>query len=226
MHPQPKRELRHEHAVIYVPRAGSRLDRHIDPGSGIVGVPSAAGGRIVLYYEGNRIQASNLETPEERIICAFGRAAVGYPTVAMSAVLDDDVFDLVRVGTVSWPNVIRWDSPASLQVFQEYQSRAPGAGGSSLRPGLSGLSMVEFNMTDVLGEYDNPRGFEEWRWIEANASFEHVENGVAPGLFEFLVRIPAKIDEEDFETPPPPKVQAVIDLARQAGVTWILFHQG
>lgn len=225
-HQQTRTPLRHERGVIYVPRTGSRLDQAIAPGSGIVGFPSRGATKIVLYYEGNLYDAENLRDPEERIVSAFGRGATGYPTSAMTGVLDDDLFDLIRVGEVQWPSIIRWDSPASAQVFLEYASRYQGKIPTSNRQGVSGLSVIEIDMTSILGQYDNPSDFEEWRWIEAMARFEHVANNVEAGVFEFMLKVPTEEEEEGYESPPPAKIKAIIHLARQMHAHRILFHQG
>lgn len=49
----------------------------------------------IIYYEGNLYGASNLESYDERIKCAAGRAYTRYPTVAMSGVLDPSQFDVI-----------------------------------------------------------------------------------------------------------------------------------
>lgn len=221
---QSRVPLRHERGVIYVPRAGSRLDQAIAPGSGIVGFPGRGATKIILFYEGNLLGACNLGDPEERIVSAFGRGATGYPTSAMTGVLDEDLFDLTRVGEIQWPNIIRWDSPASAQVFLEYAGRYQGK--ASERHGVSGLSVIEINMTNLIGTYENPRDFEDWRWIEAFARFEHVGNDVEAGVFEFMLRVPGEQEEEGYESPPPARIKAILKLARQMDAHWILFHQG
>lgn len=223
-------ELRHENAVIFVPRAGSRLDQEIVPGSGIVGVMRRSDVATpivyVIYYEGNLYSAANLGEPSQRVICAFSRAAVGYPTSAMRGVMPDEVFDLVRVGEIQYPDIIRWDTPASALVFLEYMGRYQGKESATNRHGVSSLSVIEMNMTSLLGTYENPRDFEEWRWLEAFSRFAHVGNDVEEGVFEFMLKI--SLDETDnaYETPPPAKIKAVIDLARQINANWIMFHQG
>lgn len=218
-----EQNVRHKKGVVFVPRTGSRFDLEIAPGSGIVGVMS--GGQVLLYYEGNLHGAVNLEDPIERLVCAFGRAATGYPTAAFRSVLMDDVFDLIRVGEISWPNKVHWDSAGSARVFQEYVDRYRRVAPSP-RLGISMLNVMEMNMTSILGPYDNPRDFEAWRWIEAEASFLHVGNDVEHGVFEFMVGIRTTEDEEYYESPPPAIVRSVIDLAREMGVQWVLFHQG
>lgn len=221
---QAERVLRHERAVIFVPRPDSRLDQEIAPGSGIVGVMS--GERMVLYFEGNLFGAENLTNPEERLVCAFGRAATGYPTAAIRGVMPNEYFDLIRVGEMTWPNSIQWDSPASAQVFLNYVGRPQGSS-KKVCGGVSRLNVLEMDMTSLLGLYENPRTLEEWRWIEGHASFEHTQNDVGTGVFEFMVHVrDPQSDEDPYESPPPQMVAAILDLAHKMGSVWVLFHQG
>ncbi|MCL4722654.1 MAG: hypothetical protein KJZ90_00065 [Rhodocyclaceae bacterium] len=115
----------HDKATIYVPVAGSRLERELLPGSGIVGIPRH--GQLVIYYEGNLYGACNLHRIEDRIICAFGRLATKYPTGAMRGVLDEEIADLIPVGEVAWPNrvSIHEDKRAALAAYaDQYQHQA------------------------------------------------------------------------------------------------------
>lgn len=219
-----ERTLRHERAVIVVPRPGSRIEEDIAPGSGIVAVMS--GDQTVLYFEGNIYSAENLVAAEDRVVCAFGRAAVGYPTIAIRGVLPEEHLDIIPVGTIEWPNLIHWDSPASAQLFLDYAERYQGAPRVTKSGGVARVEVLDMNMTTLLGLYDNPRAFDEWKWIEAHASFEHTSNDVEPGVFEFMVRVLNEQDAEYYETPPPGKVAMVIDLAHKLGASWVLFNQG
>jgi hypothetical protein len=211
----PEATLKYSKAVIFVPQEGSMLDHQIAPASGIVGVMN--GGQLVLYFEGNLFQSSSLARPEDRVCCAFGRASVGYPTIAKRGVAPEEYVDLIRVGEVHWPNEIRWDSPGSALVFQEYMARQQTQGA------LSGLHVMEADMTELLESYEDPRTREEWRWIEAMASFNHVANDVTPGVFEFLVRVR---EADEYEAPPPLAVCGVLDAARAQGIEWVMFYQG
>ena len=79
-----------DEAAVVVPKLESqqRVAAMIDPGSGIVAcaIPSEPG-RLLVYYEGNRMGACNMNTLEDRTLNAYGRMAKSYPTVAM-AMLD------------------------------------------------------------------------------------------------------------------------------------------
>lgn len=94
----------HDKATIYVPVAGSRIERELLPGSGIVGIPRH--GQLLIYYEGNLYGACNLHAVEDRIVCAFGRLATTYPTCAMRGVFDEECADLIPVGEIAWPGRI------------------------------------------------------------------------------------------------------------------------
>jgi hypothetical protein len=80
---------------VLVPLPGTQPALLIDPGSGIiasfeaihalpdVGDPNFTGReRVLVYYEGNRFNASNLLTFESRVNLAADRLAKNYPTVA------------------------------------------------------------------------------------------------------------------------------------------------
>lgn len=221
-----ERKLNHEKAVILIPRPGSRIDRLIAPGSGLVGVINRD--RVVLFYEGNLFEASNMHAPEERVTCAFGRAATSYPTTAMAGLMPDETFDVIRVGEIIWPSEIRFDSPESKQLFDDYMSRYQSKSGSpSSTSGWYGSNMVEIDVRSFLGEYDDPRSLEDWRWIEDFASFSHIANDVGPGVFEFVMRVRKEDDDAlPYESEPPARVKSVLDLAAKSGANWILFHQG
>jgi hypothetical protein len=86
--------------TLYVPHPESRLCTGIAHGSAIVGLP-LADGAIRIYYEGNVVGASNLETYRARAAQAASRMLhnypAGYPTRARE---DVDPRELVEVGTI------------------------------------------------------------------------------------------------------------------------------
>lgn len=57
-------------------------------GSAIVGRP-IADGQVLIDYEGNKHDVTNLRTYADRVFSAAGRQSVGYPTVARSIVNDE-----------------------------------------------------------------------------------------------------------------------------------------
>ncbi len=111
----------HDTAGIYVPTQGSIYDGLITPGSGIVGTDRDGG--LLLYYEGNHYNAINMHEPRERVICAFGRLATGYPTSAMMWAMPENKAQFIRVGEITWPNIILMDSEKSTRMFDAYMAR-------------------------------------------------------------------------------------------------------
>jgi hypothetical protein len=93
--------------TLYVPAPSSHLNQTIDAGAAIVGEPlisddsnranrqAADEDWIVIYYEGNRY--GSMRDFDEMVLHAADRLVTGYPTIARSWVLPDD---LVAVGTV------------------------------------------------------------------------------------------------------------------------------
>lgn len=79
--------------IVYVPIAGSRAERLIDHGSGVVG--SLGGDTILVDFEGNRFGASNVVTYADRVAVAASRHAVSYPTIARAS---PPASDLCRIG--------------------------------------------------------------------------------------------------------------------------------
>lgn len=114
---------KHEKATIYIPVEGSVLDTNIDPGSGIVGIRKEPSGMLVIYYEGNRLGAINMHAGRERVICAFGRLAVQYPTTAMRGVMPEYENQLIAVGEITWPSSIEFFSPDTEIAFDEYMAK-------------------------------------------------------------------------------------------------------
>lgn len=213
----------HDKGVIYVPVPGSRYAAIIAPGSGIVVVPGTP--NPIMFYEGNLYDAVNLRDPIERVICAFGRAATQAPTVAMMAVLPCDMTGLIRVGEVHWPNRILWDSDWSERIFREYAGRAKPLP-ESKRQAVSASAVIEVFAPAFMGDYDVPEEREEWRWIQAEALFEHVGNGVEEGVWEFLLPVRNLQDESEYHSPPPARLAEILAWAREHGYPYILFHQG
>ena len=115
-------QQKHETATIYVPVEGAVLDTNIDPGSGIVGIRKESG-MLVIYYDGNRFDAINMREGRERVICAFGRLAVQYPTSAMRGVMPEYESQLIAVGEITWPNIISFYSPDTEIMFDEYMAK-------------------------------------------------------------------------------------------------------
>lgn len=88
-------------ALVVVPK----LDRqdywklNIKPGSGMVAFQASDSSSVYfVYYEGNLYNACNLQTFEDRAVCAYGRMAMSYPTTAVCA---GDMDGLEVIGTVT-----------------------------------------------------------------------------------------------------------------------------
>lgn len=87
-------------AIVYIPSDLDGWRLHIAPGSGIVGTPLGKDG-VMLYFEGNVYNATNLRTVEERIVCAAGRLFTRYPTAARHYLSIEEVErELIAVGTI------------------------------------------------------------------------------------------------------------------------------
>ena len=86
-------------------------------------------------------------------------------------------------------------------------------------PGASRAEIGHFMIQDAVGDYDAPDKVPEWKWVEEHASFNHVQNGIADGIWEFVLNLHRKLD-------PPLKLKPVISAARKAGLTYLIFHQG
>ena len=94
----PRRPVKGESVYVLVPRPGSFTV--IASGSGMVGYPiplsqeSAAAGdkpRMMVYYEGNLFGAENMRMWVDKVRHAMGRMVEKYPTVAMSAIPEEDL---------------------------------------------------------------------------------------------------------------------------------------
>jgi hypothetical protein len=86
-----------EPAAVVVPKPefAQLVSASIDPGSAIVAFRhSASDDRLIVYYESNRLGASNLNTLQERALHAYGRMAKKYPTIAMSS-MEANMFEVV-----------------------------------------------------------------------------------------------------------------------------------
>ena len=109
-----------DHAFIYIPVPGSRIASMIDAGSGIVGAPGES--HVVLYYEGNRYGASNLEYYPDRVKNAAGRLFQRYPTIAMMGItVEQAAVELVAVGIINKSYEISWDNKVAA-----FEYGAPG----------------------------------------------------------------------------------------------------
>jgi hypothetical protein len=104
---------------IVIPKKDSLFRAIIKKGSGIV----MTEGKFMaeIYYEGNLYGIENLKNYEEKIKCAAGRAHTGYPTVATSGVLKENLHNFIVVGLCDPDNNYRIDlSPAANELIKEW----------------------------------------------------------------------------------------------------------
>lgn len=81
-------------------------------------------------------------------------------------------------------------------------------------------SVASIMIQDLLDvEYDTPDEVAEWQWIQANASFNHVDNG-KDGVFEFALNM-----SRTFENIPK-ALLPVIEEAKVKNIAYLIFHQG
>jgi hypothetical protein len=84
--------------TILIPKPGTEAARVIDAGSGIV-AQHADGDEVEVYYEGNRLGASNLRKFGDRVLSAAGRLVQSYPTIARGTF---PVADFIPVGWLEY----------------------------------------------------------------------------------------------------------------------------
>jgi hypothetical protein len=72
---------------------------------------------------------------------------------------------------------------------------------------------------DVFGDYDVPSSIPEWQWIEENASFVHTRNS-QDGVWEFVLNMSIALEGA------PDRLLRIIEETREAGISWLLVHQG
>lgn len=117
-------------------------------------------------------------------------------------------------------------------VWRWFESQNPKFSVAALQQGMATLddklpapqvlTVLEVDMTAILPSYDTPDERHEWKWVEEHCSFRHKGNGEEGGVWEFMVHITnfdkdGSLPDELF----PLYVQAV-----NAGVAWVMFHQG
>lgn len=72
----------------------------------------------------------------------------------------------------------------------------------------------------LVGDYDTPDSVPEWKWLEENASYAHVRNGDAGGVWEFILNV-----ARDFKDIPV-KLQPAFSEAKAKDLAYVVFHQG
>lgn len=115
------RAHKHQHlqsVAIYIPVAGSRVNLHVEPGSGLVGYLDPDTLVFSGYMEGNRLGASNLERYEERIQQAAGRLFESYPTVARFWIPEVEMpTNLIEVGHITRDYKVAFTRPGLAMAY-------------------------------------------------------------------------------------------------------------
>lgn len=102
---------------------------------------------------------------------------------------------------------------ASLNVHGEVAEHA------EVLPGATSLEIREVMMQDIVGDYDVPEQVPEWKWVESNACFAHVQNGTS-GIWEFGLNLACEMKDI------PERLRPVILKAQADGMAYLMFHQG
>jgi hypothetical protein len=100
-----------QQTAVVVPKPGVVSD--IKPGSGIVAYGhKTIEGMLVLYYEGNLLEAENLSSWQDRVSHAFGRMVQNYPTVATALA---PIKEFQIVGSISDYGIVHCTDPAAVE---------------------------------------------------------------------------------------------------------------
>lgn len=76
------------------------------------------------------------------------------------------------------------------------------------------------DMQDIVGHYDVPDDVPEWLWVQQNASFAHVRNGLGDGVWEFILNLSRSF------TDIPPRLAPTINNARLKKLGYLVLNQG
>lgn len=90
---------------------------------------------------------------------------------------------------------------------------------NEMLPGATREEIGSVMMQDIVGGYEVPEDVPEWAWVEREASFGHVRNG-QDGVWEFVLNLSREFRDI------PERLKAVIAQARQAGLSYLIIHQG
>lgn len=90
---------------------------------------------------------------------------------------------------------------------------------AEILPGATRQEVGDVMLSDIVGDYETPDQVPEWGWIERNASYSHVHNGVA-GVWEFVLNLSRTFDSI------PAKLLPMIEDARRNHLSYLIIHQG
>lgn len=107
---------------------------------------------------------------------------------------------------------------AQAQVDQWLKQRSAELGDLTT-PDLTAMKVAEFDLCDVVGDYDDATKIEEGVWLEANASYRHRSNGEY-GVADFVVNLAVGYDDI------PTRMAEVITHARRGGFSYLVVHAG
>jgi len=80
-------------------------------------------------------------------------------------------------------------------------------------------SVSSIMMQDIVGDYDTPDEIDEWKWVQENASFQHVRNG-QDGVHEFALNMSRQFENV------PDSLAPYIAEAKTKRIAYLIFHQG
>jgi hypothetical protein len=127
---------------LYIPRPGSHAAEFIAPGSAIVG-HELEDGRIEIYYEGS-IYGPH-KPFEEKLLHAWDRCVVSYPTIARSILEADELIQVGVVDAITQPRV-RWtDDRRTIEQAQHWLNR-------NATPKLAPLRMAARSTATISGD--------------------------------------------------------------------------
>ena len=106
-----------------------------------------------------------------------------------------------------------------LNHVQEQQSSLCSTSSQEVLPGACREEITHIMMQDVVGDYDTPDKIPEWKWVEDNASFAHVNNG-EHGVWEFVLNLSRHF------TDAPDRLKPVLQRASADCMAYVIFHQG
>lgn len=141
---------------VLVPRKGTLAASMFDRASAVVTDGNVVEGKILVWYEGNRHGACNLNTFYERILSAAGRLAVSYPTTAKAMLPREDfveaaVFSMDRLAfsEVAEPGVLAEWAGEAMETIRGTRLE-PGVYGRDRWPPKDELSYVTRLPDDVM----------------------------------------------------------------------------
>ncbi len=76
---------------VYIPKPDTHIANIISKGSAVIKAKPLTESLMLVYYEGNIFQASNVVTFSDKCRLAAGRATDSYPTTAMLVAREGDM---------------------------------------------------------------------------------------------------------------------------------------